>query len=170
MDLKDGLNTSNVGYEADYVADRMHNDADRAFVFEFHRVMKENRYCYERGSWNEGPDLCYYDRKTVMDNKGPYMFKLMSWKSNLLLFLRVRNADKCLSHLEDCSDDIKSMFRHSDPGCHAHASGTCNKGVGYFYDGGERWHCGCCSAAFQLHPSIEDIQHYLKLLELGSKR
>lgn len=164
------MNTSNVGYEADYIADRMHNDKDMEFVFEFHRVMKECGYCYERGGWNEGPDICYYNKRTVMENKGPYLFRLMSWKADLQLFLRIRNAEKCLSYIEACSDEIKKMFRHSDPGCHNHTNGTCRNGVGYIYDGEERWHCGCCSAAFKLHPSIEDIPHYLKLVELGVKR
>ena len=105
-----------------------------------------------------------------MERKGPYLFRLMSWKADLQLFLRIRNVEKCLSYIVDCSDDIKKMFRHRDPGCHNHSNGTCRSGVGYIYDGEECWHCGCCSAAFKLHPSIDDIPRYLKLIELGVKR
>jgi hypothetical protein len=168
--LKDDRNTSEVGYEADYVADKMHNAADMESVFEFHRIMKEQGYCYERGGWNEGPDICYYNSETVMKNKGPYLFRMMSWKADLRLFLRIRNAEKCLSYAEDCSEDIKNMFRHSEPGCHNHTNGTCRSGVGYVYDREERWHCGCCSAAFQLHPKAQDIPSYIRLVELGVKK
>ncbi len=168
--LKDDMNTSDFGYEADYIADKMHSEKDMDFVFEFHRVMKERGFCYERGGWNEGPDLCYYNKRAVMENKGPYMFRLMSWKSELQLFLRIRNAEKCLQYIEDCSDDIKKMFRYTDTGCHNRADGTCRSGIRYMYGGEERWHCGCCSAAFKLQPGIGDIPHYLKMVELGVKR
>jgi hypothetical protein len=168
--LKDDLNTSNFGYEADYVADKMHNEADKEFVFAFHRVLKESGYCYARGGWNEGPDICYYNGQSVMANKGPYLFRLLSWKSDLQLYLRIRSGEKCLAYLEECSEDIKDMFRYGDPGCQNRINGTCHHGVGYMYEGEARWHCGCCAAAFHLHPKVEDISHYLKLVELGVKR
>jgi len=34
----------------------------------------------------------------------------------------------------------------------------------------EKWHCGCCGAPFRIHPVMEDIPHYLKLMELGGKK
>lgn len=160
----------NVGFEADYIADRMHNPVDREFAFAFHRIMKEAGYFHERGGWNEGPDICYYDNRAVMEHKGPYIFRLMSWKSDLRLMLRIRNAERCLEYVESCSRGIKEMFRHSDPGCQNHKKGTCTRGVGYTYDREERWHCGCCSAAFQLHPAAEDIYDYLELVKLGIKK
>lgn len=58
---------------------------------------------------------------------------------------------------------------HSDPGCQNDINGSCRKGVGYIYEGEERWNCGCCSAAFKLHPNTADIPHYLMLVELGAK-
>ena len=42
-------------------------------------------------------------------------------------------------------------------------------GVKYIFEGEEKWHCGCCGAPFKLHPVEEDIEHYLKLVELGRK-
>ena len=38
------------------------------------------------------------------------------------------------------------------------------------FEGEEKWHCGCCGAPFKLHPVQEDIECYLKLVELGKKR
>lgn len=32
------------------------------------------------------------------------------------------------------------------------------------------WHCGCCGAPFRIHPTAEDIPHYIKLMELGGKK
>ncbi|MDF2538115.1 MAG: hypothetical protein K0S76_1136 [Herbinix sp.] len=58
----------------------------------------------------------------------------------------------------------------SDPGCQNRWNKTCKAGVHYVYEGEERWHCGCCSSAFWLHPAVTDIPQYIKLVELGGKK
>lgn len=161
-----------IGFESngEYVADKMHNENDKNFVLTFHKIMKNKGYIPGAGGGNEGPGIKYFQNEKEMLKNTGYLFQTLSWKGNLVFMLRIRNPEKCFDYLDGCSEDIKNMFRHSDPGCQNHINGTCRKGVGYIYEGEERWHCGCCSAAFQLHPCVEDIPHYLKLVELGAKR
>jgi hypothetical protein len=168
--LKNDLSTDGFGFDSDYVADKMHNAADSEFVYTFHKLMDEMGYFHERGGWNEGPDLSYYDKKTIMDNRGPYLFKVMSWKGDLRLMLRIRNAEKCLDYAAQCPERIKDMFRHIDPGCQNQYNGKCKGGVSYFFEGKQRRHCGCCSPAFQVYPITEEIPNYLRLVELGAKK
>ena len=81
-----------------------------------------------------------------------------------------RNAMKCMEYLTECPEHILTMFRQTDEGCHNRTDGTCKCGVKYFIEGIEKWHCGCCGAPFGVHLVEEDIEHYLKLVELGRKR
>ena len=53
---------------------------------------------------------------------------------------------------------------------HNHAKGTCNMGIEYIYEGKTRWHCGCCSTLFWLHPKTENIAQYIKMVEIGGKQ
>jgi|GEM_PF-1813797 len=151
----------------EYVADKMHNDEDRQFIYDFDRAMCDLGYFRKKGGWNEGPDLCYYDRESVMNSRGPYLYRVMSWKSDLVLFMRIRKPENCFEHLKSCSDDILEMFRLNEPGCRFRAEGKCKHGISYVFEGRELRHCACCWAAFRLHPRAEDIKDYIKLVELG---
>ena len=99
-----------------------------------------------------------------------YDYALDSDKGKLCLELRIRNAEKCLEYVNECPERIVEIFRHSDSGCQNRRNGTCKFGVKYEFEKEEKWHCGCCGAPFKIHPVKEDIPHYLKLLELGSKK
>ena len=148
--------------------DKTHTNEERAFISAFHQTMLKMGYFYSNGSWNEGPGICYYDKESVMERKGPYIYRIIDWMGDLRLMLRIRNAEKCLDLFTD--EEIIEMLRHSDPGCNVHVSGNCNKGVGYIFEGQSRWHCGCCGAPFWLRPKTENIGHYIKLVEIGEKR
>lgn len=158
-------------YGARFLSDKLHSAQDKQFVLQFHQIMEKAGYCFSNNSFfYEGSGIAYYDKPSILRRKGPYMFLLMLWKDELRLFLRIRNGKTCIPYLEKCPESIQEMFRHSDPGCKNHADGICTKGVGYLFEGRERWHCGCCNAPFFLHPRAEDIAHYLKLTALGASR
>jgi len=154
------------------IHDKTRTDEERNFISDFHQTMKEKGYFYADGSWNEGPGICYYDKESVMNRRGPYLYRILDWMGDLRLMLRVRNAEKCIElyNDQDMPQEIGEMFRYSDPGCGAHANGSCKKGVGYTFDRQPRWHCGCCSAPFWLHPKAENISDYIKLVEIGERR
>ena len=148
------------------------SDEEREFIRGFHQTMREMGYFYAEGSWNEGPGICYYDKEAVMKRRGPYLYRVLDWMGDLRLMLRIRNAEKCIDlyNEQGAPQEITEMFRYSDPGCGAHANGSCKKGVGYIFEGQPRWHCGCCSAPFWLHPKAENINHYIKMAEAGERR
>lgn len=168
--LTDDIDTIHYGDGVDLVADKMHTALEQEFVYEFDAVLKQKNYCASERSWNEGPGYAYYDTKSAMKSKGPYHYWLLSQKTKLLLFLRIRNATKCLDYLNNCPDSIKQMFLFGDPGCKNRTMHTCKCGQEYTIDGNTYWRCGCCQAPFYVHPVKEDIPHYLKLIELGLKK
>jgi hypothetical protein len=167
--LEDDAHTIRYGSGPEYVADKLHTAEEREFVYEFDKVLQEMGYFCARDCWNEGPGLCYYDRESTMQKRGPYVFKVMSWKSKLKLYLRIRNAENCLEYLKECPDSVREMFLYSDSGCNNRHSKVC-KGFSYVLDGKEYWRCACCSAAFQTAPLTKDIPYYLRLIELGLKK
>lgn len=143
------------------------NGQDREFIKKFHIILMNKGYCYAPGNWNEGPGILYYDREPVRDRRGPYLYGLQSWKGKLILMLRIRNAEKCLDYVGESSDSIKDMFRKSDKGC---GNKPCKHGVGYVFEGESRWKCGCCNAPFITSPAVDDIGHYINLVDLAGKR
>lgn len=162
--LKEEFHTCTIATGADYVADKMHSELDKEVIYAVDKVLTGKGFSSKKGDPNEGPAIRYYRTKSVYD------FALSSVLGNLVLELRIRNAEKCLDYLKECPERIVDMFRHTDQGCHNRVSGTCKSGVKYEYEGREKWHCGCCGAPFKLYPVKEDIPHYLKLVELGNKR
>ena len=154
------------------IYDKERTEQDREFIRCFHEVMKSKGYFYQSGGGNEGPGIRYYDKESVMKSKGPYMYQLWDNKGELQLYMRIRNAQKCIDlYMEnEMPSQITEMFRHSDPGCGNTAHIKCNMGVGYFFEGQPRWHCGCCGASFWLNPKAENIDHYIKLVQVGEKR
>ncbi len=158
----EGAHTCSVGEGCDYVADKMHDAADREVIFLLDKLFTERGAARKKGDPNEGPSIRYLFKKSA-----PYDYALTSDTGILYLELRIRNAKNCLAYVDGCPERIKEMFRHSDPGCQNRIDQTCRSGVRYEFEKEERWHCGCCGAPFKIHPVKEDIPHYLKLWELS---
>lgn len=162
--LEEGMAGCSLAEGCDYVADKMHTEAERKAIAVLDKKLQEEGYIISKGDPNEGPSVRY------IKGKGTYDFALSSCEGELVLELRIRNAMKCMEYLKECPERILAMFYQTDTGCHNRVNGTCNCGVKYTFEKKEKWHCGCCGAPFQLHPVAEDAEHYLKLVELGKKR
>ena len=145
--------------------DKLKNGDDRKFVNEFHELLISEGYSYEENNWNEGPGIRYHTRSV----NEPYMFRILKNKFDLQLMARIRNAEKCLEYVKSCPESVKDIFRSTNNGC-ANKHKGCNKGVRYIFEDEEKWKCGCCNAPFVFHPVLEDIPHYLKLIELGKNK
>lgn len=163
--LTEDLHTCSLAEGCDYVADKMHDDADREAVEALDKILMGYGAVRKKGDPNEGPSLRYFRGKSSV-----YDYALTSDMGKLYLELRIRNAQNCLKYVRECPERIAEMFRHSDAGCQNRRDGTCKSGVKYVFEQEEKWHCGCCGAPFRIHPVAEDIPHYLKLMELGNKK
>jgi hypothetical protein len=152
-----------------YIADRLHTEAERNFAFVFDNTLRNKGYFQYKCCGGSGPYIDYFNSKSLMLHKGPYVLRLVSSYSKLYLFLRIRNAEKCLEKINEFSDSVKAMFRYSEPGCINKQRGTCNHSVSYIFEGEEKWHCGCYKASFSIQPVVDEIPQYLKLIELGLK-
>jgi len=77
-----------------------------------------------------------------------------------------------MEYLQTCPDSVKRIFTDkNDSGCQNHRDNTCRHGVSYEIDGQSYWRCACVSPAFCFQqPKVEDIPHYIKLVELGEKK
>lgn len=160
--FQDDMNTINYGNGYDIVADKMHTQQERDFIYAMDEALKKMGYFADKREWNEGPGYAYYDKESTKFKKGPYHYWLLSWKTKLILFLRIRNASKCLDYLNQCPDSVKKIFLHSDTGCQRRTEGNCIHGQEYTLDGTTYWRCGCCNAPFHFTPVIDDIPHYIK--------
>ncbi len=163
--LTEDFHTCSLAEGCDYVADKMHNEADREVIFTLDKILTEHGFSKKKGDSNEGPSIRYYRQKSSV-----YDYALTSDTGNLYLELRIRNAKNCLEYLSECPERIVELFRHSDTGCQNRINETCRFSAKYEFEGEEKWHCGCCGAPFKIHPTKEDIPHYLKLWELGKKK
>ena len=162
--LSEDLHTCSLSRGSDYVADKMHNPTDREVIAALDKILMEGGAVRKKGDSNEGPSVRYFCKKS-----SAYDYALTSDTGKLYLELRIRNAQNCLTYLGECTERIVEMFRHSDAGCQNRANGTCKSSVKYRFEQEEKWHCGCCGAPFRIEPVMEDIPHYLKLMELGGK-
>jgi len=168
--FQDDINTANYGDGADIVADKMHTDDEKNIIFKVDSLLSKKGYFSKEKSWNEGLGYAYYDKENTMLRNGPYHYWLLSWKTELILYLRIRNASRCLDYLKRCPESIKDIFRKSDEGCDSRKLGTCKFGQEYNFEDKMHWKCGCCNASFYFKPVEEDIPHYIKLLEIGLKK
>lgn len=168
--FQDDMKTANYGMGADIVADKMHNEEEQEFIYEMDAMLRGMGYYAKPKEWNEGPGYAYYDKESVMKSNGPYHYWMLSWKTELILYLRIRNASMCLDYLKHCPDTVKQIFLRGDSGCKNRLNGTCKFGQEYSIDGDTYWRCGCCNAPFYFKPIKEDIPHYIKLVELGLKK
>lgn len=162
--LQEPCDTCTLADGCDYVADKMHKVEDRDFIYAMDIALKERGFTLKKGDPNEGPAIRYYRTQSTHD------FALVSDKGKLILELRIRNAEKCMDYLQECSENIVAMFRQTNSGCQNRVNGTCKYGVKYMFECEEKWHCGCCGSPFKISPVIGEVQQYMKLVELGSKR
>lgn len=163
--LSEDMHTCSLAKGCDYVADKMHDAADKEVIAALDNIFMEGGAVRKMGDSNEGPSIRYYRGKASI-----YEYALTSDCGKLYLELRIRNAQNCLAYLSECPERIVEMFRYSDKGCQNRVNGTCKSGVKYVFEQEEKWHCGCCGAPFRIHPVMEDIPYYLKLMELGGKK
>lgn len=168
--FQDDMNTANYGHGADIIADKMHTEQDKEFVYAMDAELNKLGYFSGSRESNEGPGYAYYSKESEVVKKGPYHYLLSSNKTKLLLYLRIRNVSKCLDYLEECPESVKQIFLWGDTGCSNRIKGTCIHGQEYAVDGSTYWRCGCCNAHFNFSPNINDIPHYIKLVELGLKK
>jgi hypothetical protein len=125
----------------------------------------------------------YYRTESIIKQKGPSSFRIINinkwnpWNTEIRpekveLGLRIRNVYNCMEYLKACPDSVKRIFTEkSDNGCQKHRDNACKHGVSYEIDGQKYWRCACCDPAFRLkQPKVEDIPHYIKLVELGEKK
>ncbi|MBI9012624.1 MAG: hypothetical protein JEZ08_10385 [Clostridiales bacterium] len=168
--FQDDMNTANYGDGADIVADKMHTDDEKNIIYRMDSLLKKKGYFSKEKSWNEGLGYAYYDKESTMLRNGPYHYWLLSWKTELILYLRIRNASRCIDYLKGCPESVRDIFRKSDEGCESRKLGICNFGQEYNFEGKTHWKCGCCNAPFYFKPLEKDIPHYIKLLELGLKK
>lgn len=163
--LAEDLYTCSLAEGCDYVADKMHDEADREVIAILDRALAERGYTRRKGDLNEGPSVRYCSGPSTT-----YDYAMVSDMGKLYLELRIRNAEKCLEYLNECPECIVEIFRYSDSGCQNRINGSCRFGVKYAFENEEKWHCGCCGAPFKIRPTKADISHYLKLMELGRKK
>jgi len=153
-------------FSVDDVADAFHTETEKQFVYRFHQTLTEMGYEWSAAGGWEGPGIAYGEPKKV------YLYRTSSWTGRLLVYLRIRDVGKCLEYLKSCPDSVQRIFTEkNDPGCGKRLNNTCKAGVEYEMGGTHYWRCGCCAPAFCLDdPKIEDIPHYVRLTELGSKK
>jgi hypothetical protein len=171
--FKDDKNTTDYGHGVDKVADYMHTKEEQEIIYTLHAKLTEKGYFAAEREWNEGLGYAYYKTKHESETKGAYHYWLVSNKTKLNLFLRVRNVTKCLDYLRSCPASVQKIFINdnlsSNKGCRRHGDGTCKHSFAYELDSTKYLSCGCCNAPFQFAPKLQDIEHYLALLELGLK-
>ncbi|MCL2664816.1 MAG: hypothetical protein FWE82_04315 [Defluviitaleaceae bacterium] len=161
------------GYGSPFYAvyDKTRAPGEKEFIEAFHAAMKGRGYFFQSGGGNEGPGIRYYDKESIMKSKGPYLFQLWDCMGELRLYIRIRNAEKCLTLYSETTmpDEIEKMFELTEYGCGSRANGSCKHGIEYVFKGAARWHCGCCAAMFWLRPKAENVSHYIMLLDAGEK-
>jgi len=179
--LQDDMKAADYGSGIDVVADRVHTDAEKDFCYRLDNALTQNGFCSKPYRGIECYGITYYRNEKLMNSKAPYSFRLVTRDfdfncsndepERIRLLLRIRNVSNCMEYLKTCPDSVNFIFTaYSNPGCGKHANNTCKHGVGYEIDGKQYWRCACCEAPFKFKPQVEDIPHYIKLMELGEKR
>ena len=164
--FKDDLTHCNLAEGIYYVSDKLHKKEEQDFVEMMDKILMDKGFSTDKADNHEGPSIRYYDKRS----NATYQFAITSFEGDLMLELRIRNAEKCMEYLKGCSGRIVEIFRQTDKGCQNRINGTCKYGVKYIFEDEEKWHCGCYRAPFRISPIKEEIPHYLKLVELGNKR
>jgi len=176
--LADDIHTIN--YECvEETADNLHTEWEKDFVYQMDNVLTSTGLFRKLYGGYEGPGIGYYRSEKVMNSAGPTSFHVHSRdaqiqnlsEENLTLSLRIRNVPNCLTYLESCPDSVKRIFTdYNDEGCGRNLDGSCKHGISYEINKTNYWRCACCGSGFRFKPCLEDIEHYLKLVELGEKK
>jgi hypothetical protein len=179
------MNTVSYDNGIDIFADRLNTQSEKDTAYVIDKALREKGFfAHERHGYS------YYAKENTIKTKGAYHFKLEQLEKaaseslyansralmftendnnekTLILCLRIRNVVKCLAYLEQCPESVKNIFRGSDRGCKFVKD--CTTGMNFTFEDENYWRCSCCSAMFHCIPKIEDIPHYIKLVELGFK-
>jgi hypothetical protein len=174
--LQNNINTAG-WQDIDELADRIYTQAEKDFAYKMDEALMSLGMFHKPYGGFECYGIAYYYSEKTMNSKGPYSFRIVSrtadienniYETNKMrLMLRIRNVSNCIEYLKTCPDSVKEIFRYSDQGC---AYRPCNHGVSYEFEGKTHWRCGCCAPAFILKPNVNDIPHYIRLVELGEKK
>ena len=62
--LTENLHTCTLAEGCDYVADKIHDEADREVVSVLDKILTESGYTRKKGDFNEGPSVRYYCGKS----------------------------------------------------------------------------------------------------------
>jgi len=125
----------------------------------------------------------YYRTESSMKQRKPHSFRILNvnkwnpWYTEIKpekveVGLRIRNVYKCMEYLKTCPESVKRIFTEkSDDGCQRRKDNACIHGVRYEMNEQTYWRCACCDPAIRFRkPKVEDIPHYIKLVELGEKK
>lgn len=174
--LKDNMHSADFGYLENTV-DALHEDAEKEFVIKFDEALLSSGFIRKRGGNDEGPGLKYFYGNNAVSSfevaaDGMGIIESDATRKNLMVGLRIRNVNNCLEYLKSCPDSVLEIFTHrNDTGCKKRFDNKCKHGVSYEYSGTNYWRCACCGTAFSTDkPNVNDINHYIKLLELGEKK
>jgi len=176
--LADDLYTINYGCVEETI-DNLHTEWEKEFVYQMDKALTSVGLLRKWYGGYEGPGIGYYRNEKTMNSGGPTTFHIHSRDAqiqnldveNLSLSLRIRNVANCLNYLESCPDSVKQIFTaYSHEGCYRKVDGSCKHGISYEIHGANYRRCACCGSGFSFKPRLEDIEHYLKLVELGEKK
>jgi len=148
-----------------FFRDSLHKEEQKQFLDEFHKAMLARGYFIEH--WpGRGPGHLSYFHKSI---KEPYYFDVCEYNGHgMYVRLRIRNDEKCFDYIKNCPDRIKEEFKTSYYGCGNHES--CKIPHKYTFEGVEVSKCACCGPGHEFEAHIEDIPHYINLVELSVKR
>ena len=179
--MQNNMETSDYGTGIEHITDRVGTDNEKTFILEMNETLLNMGHVGKAYGGVECFGFAYYKNEKLMNANGPYSYRVMTRgmdfdnidtsSEKMRLSLRVRNVSKCGDYLKKCPESVKRIFtEYSDDGCGNRGRGTCRHGVSYELDDVTYWRCGCCHAPFSFKPSISDIPHYVKLVELGEDK
>ena len=176
--LADDIYTINYGC-VEETADNLHTEWEKEFIYKMDKALTSMGLFRKLYGGYEGPGVGYYRTEKIMNSSGPTSFHIHSRDAdisrlcdeNLALSLRIRNVANCLDYMKRCPDSVMRIFtEYNNKGCGKRIDGSCKHGVAYELDNVDYWRCACCGSGFRFKPRIEDIEHYIKLVELGEKK
>ena len=176
--LADDIHTVSYGC-LEETADNLHTEWEKEFVYKMDEALTSAGLFRKFYGGYEGPGVGYYRSEKIMNSAGPTSFHIHSRDAdicrlsdeNLALSLRIRNVANCLDYIARCPDSVKRIFtEYNSKGCGKRIDGSCKHGVTYELDNVDYWRCACCGSGFRFKPRVEDIEHYIKLVELGEKK
>lgn len=129
---------------------------NRAFFSAFHQQMVDRGY---EAQYNPSYDwkLDYY-----RNQKYSYHFCLLD-HDDFQLRLKMNNVGAYADFLETCPEQIQGVFLQNPPCLRCRE--TCPMRVEYEFRGAHHESCVCSTFNFR-HPKVEEIDYYLKLIEL----